>query len=166
MLLLSGCAVHKPHFPKNPIFDPVAFFTGQVVSWGVEENRAGTPIAVVTTNCSGVPDGKGGLVMTQILHIGAAPPITRVWHLARTGPAAFTGTANDMSGMAPGRVEGPEFHWQWVLETHPANPLENVRMSQWMYLLPDGTVMVRTVVSKFGFRLAEVSENFRRLPGP
>jgi hypothetical protein len=46
----------------------------------------------------------------------------------------------------------------------PGDPLKNVTMSQWMYLMPDGTMMNRTVVSKLGITAAEVSEQFSRVP--
>jgi hypothetical protein len=35
-------------------------------------------------------------------------------------------------------------------------------MDQWMYRLDDGSVMIRTAISKFGFILAEVSEQFEQ----
>ena len=35
-------------------------------------------------------------------------------------------------------------------------------MEQWMYLSDNGTLMVRTIVTKLGVRLAEISEQFER----
>jgi hypothetical protein len=35
-------------------------------------------------------------------------------------------------------------------------------MDQWMYRMDDGSVMIGTVVTKFGIRLVEVSEVFRK----
>jgi hypothetical protein len=47
-----------------------------------------------------------------------------------------------------------------VLARSPGNSLMDVTMSQWMYRLPDGSIMIRTTISKFGFIVAEVTEQF------
>ena len=80
----------------------------------------------------------------------------------RSGPNRFTATANDMIGSATGEANGRVFHWRWVLARAPGNALMNVAMEQWMYRMEDDSVLIRTSVSKFGFIMAEVTEQFRR----
>jgi hypothetical protein len=138
------------------------FFTGHVISWGVEENRAGAPVAVVTTDCEGVATGPDSIRMVQVLHVGDAKPQTRVWEFTEVSPKVFTATANDMDGTAEGLVAGREFHWRWVLEARPGDPLANILMTQYMYRLEDGSVMIRTIATKLGVRLVEISEVFRQ----
>jgi hypothetical protein len=99
--------------------------------------------------------------MVQVLH-ASGPAQTRIWHLRRTGPDLYSATANDMAGEADGIASGREFHWRWVLETAPGNPIKNVTMDQHFYRMDDGAVMIRTIVSKAGFRLIEVSEQFEK----
>lgn len=164
LLLLAGCST--PLGPKGfagsgPNFDPVKFFSGHVTSWGVEEDRAGQPTGIVTTDCTGTPDGKGGITMVQVLHT-SGPAQTRIWHLRQTGPNQYSATANDMAGEAEGIAAGREFHWRWVLETDPGNSLKDVTMDQHFYRMDDGAVMIRTIVSKAGVRLIEVSEQFEK----
>jgi hypothetical protein len=163
-LLLSGCgAPLKPAgFAGSGAFDPVAFFTGHETSWGVEENREGQPTGIVTTDCVGTPDGAGGITMVQTLHTGGKPMV-RTWHLGRIGADTYSATANDMDGSTTGTVGGRAMHWRWVLETAPGNALKNVTMDQWFYRMDDGAVMVRTVVTKAGVRLIEVSEQFEKV---
>jgi hypothetical protein len=146
----------------GPQFNPVAFFTGHVTSWGVEENRAGDPTAIVTTDCTGTPSGPNSIRMVQVLHIGAKPPQTRIWTITQTSPASYAATANDMTGTATGTVTGRAFHLRWVLDASPGNPLAKVTMDQWMYRMDDGAVMIRTVVTKLHVRLLEVSEQFEK----
>jgi len=161
-LLLAGCSA--PVIPvTSGAFNPLQFFTGHVTSWGVEENRAGAPTAIVTTDCNGTIGPSGQLHMVQVLHVGDAIAQTRIWEFTRTGADTFTATANDMSGSANGVVAGRVFHWRWILETRPGDPLANVTMEQYMYRLDNGNVMIRTVASKLGFRLLEVSEVFQKL---
>jgi hypothetical protein len=163
-LVLAGCGA-PTNFAGSGSFDPLAFFTGHVTSWGVEEDRAGTPTAIVTTDCTGIITAPGHLRMTQILHIGAGAPQTRLWDMARTGPTTFDATANDMAGVAHGTVSGRTLHWRWTLETHPGNPLANVVMDQNFYRMDDGAVVIRTIVTKLSIRLVEITEQFRNVGG-
>jgi hypothetical protein len=161
-LLLAGCskALAPAGFAGSGVFDPVAFFTGHETSWGVEENRAGQPVGIVTTDCVGTPDGDG-ITMVQTLHTGGRPMV-RTWHLRRSGANTYLATANDMAGSTAGVVGGRAMHWRWVLETVPGDGLKNVTMDQWFYQMDDGAVMVRTVVTKARVRLLEISEQFEK----
>ncbi len=83
--------------------------------------------------------------------------------MRRTAPGVYEATANDLIGTARGRVDGNHFSWTFRLATKPGNPLFNVRMTQHMYLQPDGRTMVnRSVIKKWGILLTEVTEQFRR----
>jgi hypothetical protein len=164
-LFLASCSAPLPvqKFAGSGLaFDPLAFFTGHETSWGVEENRAGQPIAIVTTDCTGVATGPDSLRMVQVLHVGQAAPMTRIWTLTRTGPGQLVATANDMAGSTTGIAAGRAFHLRWVLEVAPGDTLKNVTMDQWMYQMSDGAVVVRTVVTKLGIRLVEITEQFEK----
>jgi hypothetical protein len=167
LLLLAGCGA--PMAPagfagSGAAFDPIAFFTGHVTSWGVEENRAGQPTGIVTTDCVGTPTGPHSIRMVQMLHVGGGVQ-TRTWQLTQSADGTYAATANDMAGQAIGVVGGRAMHWRWTLETAPGNSLKNVTMDQWFYRMGDGAVMIRTVVSKLGVRLIEVSEQFEKVAG-
>ena len=144
----------------GPAFDPVRFFTGHVKSWGVLEDRGGSPTAVVTTDCQGSLTGDT-LTMVQTLVIGTDAPVTRRWTLRRTGPGQFEASANDMVGTATGTATGRVFHWEWTLALEPGNAIKNVTMEQWWYLQEDGSMLNRTMVKKFGIIAAEVTEVFK-----
>ncbi|MEO8715235.1 MAG: DUF3833 family protein [Acetobacteraceae bacterium] len=164
LVVLCGCSDPLPvgsFAGTGPEFDPVRFFTGHTASWGVLENRDGAPSQLVRTDCMGEPDGPGGLHMIQHLTFSDGKAQTRDWHLRRTGPHRFEGTANDMVGTTVGETAGPAFHWRWTLA---GDLLQNVTLDQWMYLMPNGAMVNRTTVSKLGFILAEVTEQFERKP--
>ncbi len=168
VLALAGCSRPLPPVGfagSGPDFDPVAFFTGHVTSWGVQENSAGAPAAIVTTDCEGTSTAAGAIQMVQVLHIGSSKPQTRIWHLRRVSPTAYVATANDMDGEADATVSGRALHWRWILRARPGNLLLNVTMAQWMYQMADGAVVIRTVVTKLGFRIAQVTEQFEKQPG-
>jgi hypothetical protein len=147
----------------SPPFDPVAFWTGHVTSWGVIEDRSGAPTETIETDCLGTP-GTDGLHLIQTLRESDGTVRHRDWHLRRTSPNHFTATANDMVGPALGEASGRAFHWDWVWATAPGNPLKNVTMHQWMYLMPDGTMVNRTTITKLSITVAQVTERFAKAP--
>jgi hypothetical protein len=164
---VSGCGQPAPvqrFAATKPAFDPLVYWTGHTHSWGVVENRDGAPSEIVQTDCIGESEGTDGLHMRQTLTEGDGTVAHRDWHLRRTAPGHFSATANDMAGTAEGVAAGRVFHWRWVWARKPGNALFNVTMSQWMYAMPDGTMMNRTTVSKLGVIVAEVSEQFSRVP--
>ncbi|MDE8348797.1 MAG: DUF3833 family protein [Acidocella sp.] len=164
LLLLAGCGapLTPGKFAGTGSFDPVAFFTGHVTSWGVEENRDGQPTGIVTTDCVGTPTGPDSIKMVQTLHVDGKTQV-RTWELHQTGNGHYNATANDMDGTAAGTASGRVFHWTWTLETSPGSSVKNVTMDQWFYQMDDGAVMIRTIVTKAGVRLIEVSEQFEKV---
>jgi uncharacterized protein DUF3833 len=56
-----------------------------------------------------------------------------------------------MVGKAAGEAFGNVFRWSFALPLSPGNPLANVRMTQWMYLQPDGRTLINhSTIRKFG----------------
>ncbi len=166
--MLCGCARPMPvsgFAGTQPSFDPVSFFTGHTRSWGVLENRSGQPTEPVVTDCVGEMDGADRLRMLQTLRLGEGRVQRREWYMWRTGAHTYAATANDMIGTVIGEAAGRGFHWRWVLATSPGNPLRNVIMDQWMYLMDGGAMVNRTTISKLGFILAEVTEQFAHVDG-
>ena len=165
--LVCGCTQPLPvaHFAgPGPQFDPIGFFTGHVRSWGVLENRSGEPTGRVETDCVGTVEADGSLDMQQRLTFGDGSSQQREWRMRRTAPGQFEVTANDVVGIGHGEAAGRAFHLRWVLATEPGVPLRNVLLNQWMYLMGDGALVNRTLVSKLGVTLAEVTEQFERAP--
>jgi carbohydrate-selective porin OprB len=147
---------------SGPAFDPVAFFDGHTHSGGVIESRSGAPTAWIVTDGHGVKDDAGRLRMVQRLSFQDGTTQERFWLMWRSGPNRFEATANDMVGTATGEVNGRMFHWQWVLARAPGNKLMDVTMEQWMYRMENGSALIRTTVSKLGFIVAEVTEQFNQ----
>ena len=165
--LATGCdrTIAEPvSLGAEPAFDPVDFFAGHTHSWGVIETRSGDPTQRVITDSLGETDGPDRLRMVQHLSFQDGTTQQRDWVLWRQGPGRFDATANDMVGTARGEAEGRMFHWQWVLARSPGSPMSNVTMQQWMYRMDDGSVTIRTTVSKFGVIVAEVTEQFTHPP--
>jgi hypothetical protein len=164
LFLFTGCSSMKvPQFAgERPLFDPTRFFAGHTSSIGVMENRRGAPEEIVRTQTTGHWEGKTFL-LEQDLEVGEAKPQHRSWRIRRLDAHHFSATATDVVGTAVGEAYGNAFHWSFPLALSPGNPLATVRLSQWMYLQPDGQTMVNhTTITKFGLVVAQVTEQFRR----
>ena len=161
---VAGCASLPPqHFAgTQPVFDPMAYFAGHTRSWGVFENRAGDPSRSFTTDCTGRREGDT-LVLDQTFTYEDGQTQQRHWRIRRVDAHRYEATANDVVGVGTGEAYGNAFHWEYTVALKPGNPLENVRLKQWMYLQSDGrTVLNRGSVNAFGIEVAQIAESFQR----
>ena len=85
----------------------------------------------------------------------------RVWKLVKDGNR-YTGTAADVVGTAQGAASGNALRWNYVLALPVDGRTWNMDMDDWMFLIDDRTMLNRTTMSKFGFRVGEVTLSFRK----
>lgn len=165
-ILLTGCStIPVSNFEgQNPSLDPIAFFSARTRSTGVVETRGGNPMRRVTTRTEGRWEG-ATLRLEQDLSFSDGEKQHRSWKIWKLDAHHFEASANDMVGTGRGEAYGNAFRWTLVIALSPGNPLENVSMTQWMYLQPDGrTLLNHTTIRKFGVVVAQVSEQFTRAP--
>lgn len=163
-LLLSNCAKAPAHALEGgrPRLELMQFFNGRTHSDGVFESRSGRPGQRITTETTGrLIDGV--LYIEQDLAPQTGKRQHRSWQLRRIDESHIDATANDIIGTAHGTVYGNLLYWTFRLRLSPGNPLKNVRMSQYMYLQPDGrSLVIRSIIRKAGIIAAEVTEQFWR----
>lgn len=171
LALLTACASLSPqHFADaEPTFDPIAYFTGPVHSWGVIESRNGTPKTRLTATLDGRLEGDI-LILTQDFTFDDGRKQRRVWQLRRIDAHRYDATADDVIGVATGHAYGNSFNWDYTLQLKPGNPLSRVRMHHWMYLAGDGRTLInRVTIRRFGVQVGGTTEYFQRgdavLPG-
>lgn len=160
--IISGCGRTKPlaFDGGKPVLDPVAFFTGHVHSTGFFEGRGGMPAKRITTQTTGIIKN-GVLEIEQDLATEGGKRQHRAWQLRSVDGHHVDATANDIVGTAHGLFYGNVFTWNFHLALSPGNALKNVRMSQAMYLQPDGrSLIIRSVIRKAGFVVGQVTEQF------
>ena len=152
-------------FEKNsPKLEPVAFFGGHTRSAGVLENHGGKPTATIITETTGkVKDGI--LYIEQDLFPKEGKKNHRSWQLHQVDEHHVDATANDIAGTAHGLLYGNTFAWTFRLKIPNRKFIRHVRMSQHMYLMPDGqTLLIRSVIRKFGIVVMQITEEFRKEP--
>ena len=161
---MTSCASMKPaDFEKgNSKSDPVKFFIGKTTSDGVIENPAGKPSARIKTETVGTL--KDGIIyIEQDLYPEGGKKNQRSWQLRQIDEHHVDATANDIDGIAHGLLYGNNFSWTFRLKLPQRKFIRHLRMSQNMYLMPDGkSMIIRSVLRKFGITVVQITEEFQK----
>lgn len=163
-LFITGCAAIRPAaFEKGETkLEPLKFFVGHTHSSGVLENRAGKPTARITTETEGILKDEV-LSIEQDLYPEGGKKNHRSWKLRQIDEHHVDATANDIVGTAHGLLYGNEFSWSFRLKLTDRKLIKHIRMSQTMYLMPDGqTMIIRSIIRKFGFMVMQITEEFQK----
>ena len=83
-----------------------------------------------------------------------------MWTITRLGEGRYTGRADDVVGEAAGEAAGNALRWRYVLALPVDGKVYNVDFDDWMFLMDDKVMLNRSLMSKWGFRLGEVTLSF------
>ena len=146
----------------HPTSTPIKFFIGKTKSDGVIENNAGKPTARIKTETVGI--AKDNVIkIEQDLYPEGKKTNHRSWQLRQIDEHHVDATANDIDGTAHGVLNGNHFSWTFRLKLQQRKFIKHLRMSQNMYLMPDGNSMIiRSVLRKFGFVVVQITEEFQK----
>ena len=146
--------------PTLSLFD---YFKGQTRGWGMFQDRKGQLKRQFVVNINGTVNDKGQLVLEEDFDWHDGEKSKRVWTISKESNNHFSGTASDVIGKAKGESSGNAFHWTYVLNLPVGDKTYKVNFDDWMFLQPDGVLLNRAKMSKFGFALGEVFISFRKL---
>jgi hypothetical protein len=158
---LGGCASQsiETYANEKPTLDLSAYFNGTLDAYGVFTDRSGAVVkrfsVVMVCNWEG---DKGTLDEDFTYSDGSKQK--RVWHLTKLGNGRFAGRADDVVGEASGESRGNAFHWNYTLNLPVDGKVYEVQFDDWMYLMGDKVMLNKASMSKFGFRLGEVTLSF------
>lgn len=165
MLMLSACSTTDMalYAKEKPALDMQQYFNGTVDAWGMFQNRKGEVVKRfnVVIQCSWQGD-VGTLDENFVYSDGTKQK--RVWTLKKQPNGQYIGTADDVVGEAVGIVSGNALNWKYVLALPVDGKVYNVNFDDWMILMDDKVMLNRAVMSKFGFKLGEVTLSFRKRP--
>lgn len=161
LVSLSGCASQKieDYAADKPVLDLARYFNGRVLAYGIFQDRSGRVVRRfnVVMDCSW--QGDEG-VLDEAFTYSDGSTERRVWRLRRGPDGRYTGTAGDVVGEAAGQVRGNAFNWRYTLRLPVDGKVYEVQFDDWMYLMDDRVMLNKAVMSKFGFRLGEVTLSF------
>ncbi|MBD1401829.1 DUF3833 domain-containing protein [Pelovirga terrestris] len=165
IFLVSGCSTVdvKRYAGQQPEFDLFDYFIGQTRGWGIVQDRKGELVRQFVVDINGYLNAAGELVLDEQFVWSDGEHSERIWTITKTGPHEFIGRAADVVGVAEGEVYGNALFWTYVLNLEARGSTWKVRFDDWMFLQPDGVLLNRATMSKFGFELAQVTIAFQSI---
>ena len=166
--LLTGCAAPQiaEYAAEKPSLDMRQYFNGTVDAYGVFTDRSGKVVkrftVVMTCQWTGKPGEEVGVLDEDFTNSDGTKD-RRVWTLKRSVDGSvtrYTGTASDVLGEANGEEKGNAFRWAYTLKLPVDGKTIEVQFDDWMYLMSDKVMLNKAVMSKFGFKLGEVTLSF------
>jgi len=164
-ITLAGCAsapTPADYAQEKPTLDLRSYFNGPLVAHGIFTDRAGKVQRRFTVQLMGRWNGDTG-VLEEDFDYSDGKKERRVWTIKALGNGAYSGTAADVLGTAQGQASGNALRWSYTLKLPVDGKVYEVDFDDWMYLMDDKVMLNKAQMSKFGFRLGEVTLSFQKL---
>lgn len=158
---LAGCSSLPVEHYRNeqPALDLKTYLNGTIDAWGIFQGRSGEVKKRFHVVIDAKWEGDNG-TLDEHFTWSDGTTSRRVWKLKALGNGQFSGTAHDVIGEAVGQSSGNALQWKYVLAVPVDGKTWHVDMDDWMFLMDDKVMMNRTTMSKWGFRLGEISLTF------
>jgi hypothetical protein len=161
-VLALGCAsapTPTDYAAEKPVLALEQYFDGELVAHGIFTDRSGKVVRRFTVLMKCSWSGDDG-VLDEAFSYSDGRKERRVWRLKRLGNGRYSGTADDVVGTAQGRAAGNAFQWAYTLRLPVDGSVYEVQFDDWMVLVDERVMLNKAVMSKFGFRLGEVTLAF------
>jgi hypothetical protein len=156
-LLSGGCSTVKvsDYSAMQPQMTPEKFFNGPMTAHGVIKNRRGKVTSYFNAEIIGSwKDGIGTLEEDFIFSDGEKS--RRVWTFTRNTDGTYSGTADDVVGMAYGQISGNSMFLKYVLRVPYGDKNIEVTIDDRMYQTSEDILINESKMYKFGFRVGEI----------
>jgi hypothetical protein len=163
IMFLAGCTGMKPtDFAKTePVLVIERYFDGETRASGIFEDRFGRVRRQFTVDITGTVKGDT-LVLDERFRYSDGETDQRVWTIRKTAPSRYEGWADDVIGVAVGEASGNALNWQYDMDLKVGDSTLRVHFNDWMFLQPNGVLINRARVTKFGVEIGQVTLAFTK----
>ncbi|MGL4239012.1 DUF3833 domain-containing protein [Tabrizicola sp.] len=148
---------------QGPTFDLRQHLSGPIQCEGVIFGPLGRVTSRFVADMNGDWQGNTG-TLAEVFHYDSGSIQHRAWTLAVDEGGNITATAPDVVGKGQGRVEGSSVMLRYRIRLTPEAGGHVLDVTDWMYLMENGTIMNRSQFRKFGFKVAELVATMRPVP--
>ena len=161
LVLLTSCSDMKPedYINTEPKIKIEEYFLGDVKAWGIFQNRFGKVERQFTAKMEGSFDGEI-LTLEEDFSWNDGEKQKRKWKIKKLGEDKYEGTAPDVIGIAKGVSYGSAFKFEYQLLIPFKDKKIKVRFDDWIFKQDDKVAINRAIVSKFGFKVGELTVFF------
>lgn len=148
---------------KGPDFDLRRHLSGPLACEGVIFGPTGRVTSRFVADMQGTWDGTTG-TLAEVFRYDSGTVQHRAWTLAVAPDGKIIATAPDVVGQGTGRAEGSGVVLRYRIRLTPEAGGHVLDVTDWMYLLENGTIMNRSQFRKFGIKVAELVATMRPVP--
>lgn len=160
--LVTGCSMKASDFEgTEPRFRIEEYFLGETRAWGIFEDRFGNLRRQFVVDITGTMEGDE-IVLDERFKYADGETDQRIWRIRKLDEHTYEGTAGDIIGVATGESYGNALNWSYDMDLAIGDSSLRVHFNDWMFLQPDGVVLNRAKVSKWGIAIGEVTLSFSK----
>ena len=159
--IITSCSNMKPEDYKNtkPEIKIEEYFLGEVKAWGIFQGRSGDVKRKFTASMRGSFDGEN-FILDENFNWSDGEIQQRKWTIKKIGKNKYEGRAADVIGIAKGMSYGSAFKFEYNLLIPYRNKKIKVKFDDWIFKQDDQVAINRAIVSKFGFKVGELTVFF------
>tara|TARA_B100001769_G_C21995733_1_gene535173 strand:+ start:19 stop:543 length:525 start_codon:yes stop_codon:yes gene_type:complete len=164
IIFLTGCGKNmnpsdfKDQKPRLIIEN---YLSGNVKAWGILQNRSGKVLRQFSADLNGKWDGNQ-LILDEKFNWTDGEIQFRKWKINKIDEHYYEGTAEDVVGTAKGYSYGPAFKFEYVLLVPVKGKEIKITFDDWIFKQDDKIAINRATMTKFGFKVAELTVMFRK----
>ncbi|SDS48911.1 Protein of unknown function [Halopseudomonas sabulinigri] len=158
---LAACASSdvEQYAAEQPALSLPDYLNGDLQAWGMFQDRSGKVVKRFHVQMTGQWQGNTGTLDERFTYSDGSTE-RRVWTLTRQSDGSWQGTADDVEGVATGKVAGNAFHWAYRLRLPVDGRTWVVDLDDRMYLIDEKVMLNRAIMSKWGVTLGSITLNF------
>lgn len=166
LTLLSGCSAGIDDYAETqPTLLLEEYFSGHLAAYGIVQDRSGKVIRRFRVQMQGSwkselsENGQEQLKGTLVedFYYDDGEQQQRIWYLTKLENGHYTGQASDVSQMAQGQTRGFALNWSYTLAIEVDEETWEIAFDDWMYQLDNKRLINRATMSKWGFKVGEVT---------
>ena len=161
---LLGFRAQKPDdYATGPRFDPRTHLSGPILCEGLIYGPTGRVVSRFVADMRGDWQGNTGRLVEHFRYDSGTTQ-TREWRLRLGNDGRIQAEADDLVAPGSGIAEGSAVQMRYRIRLAPEAGGHVLDVTDWMYLLDNGTIMNRSQFTKFGIKVAELVATMRRVP--
>jgi hypothetical protein len=146
----------------RPAFDIRRQLSGPIVSEGVIFGPTGRVTSRFVAEMRGEWSGDTG-TLEERFRFASGGTQERKWHLEMIGDGRFRATADDIIGIGSGEQRDGVVRLRYRIRLPQEAGGHVLDVTDWLYLMENGTMMNRSEMRKFGIKVAELIATMRPL---
>jgi hypothetical protein len=160
----AGFRAQRPadYAGKGPAFDLRQHLSGPLRCEGVIYGPTGRVTSRFVADMEGTWEGNTG-TLREVFRYDSGTVQERAWTLRLGNDGRIEALADDVPGGGWGHVEGPGVMLRYRIRLTEEAGGHVLSVTDWMYLLENGTIMNRSQFTKFGIKVAELVATLRRV---